>query len=373
MASRTRLPSKVSGEIVEVSGQYVELQSGAFVSALVSGTVQVASGLPVQISGQHIYVESGVHVIPQSGQHVLISGQHVYVESGVSVVAQSGLGVLISGQHVFVESGVYLASGIGIVIQSGATVAVQSGVVIASGLAFRSGIGVQVQSGIGVLISGQHIYVESGVGVLVSGQSTAHHVETDDGDIALGSVHQSVISLLYAYDSLNLEWARLYVNAATKGLLVDIANATDLSGLGVLISGQHVYVESGVYLASGTGVIVQPLTSGEIHVMSGAVTIYLLSSEVKINSSGNPIVVGAISHGIALWSSAVISVTVKALSINSGDIYLGGHALGQGPYSGQGFLLEPGEAINIDVDNVGKVHVFAEVSGDRASYAGVTG
>ena len=198
---------------------------------------------------------------------------------------------------------------------SGQHIYVESGVYLASGIYQASGVGVTIQSGAGVLISGQHVFVESGV----------------------------IIS---------------------SGVGVIVGTAT-LSGL-QLISGQSVTI------ASGTSVTLV-LASGEVHIMSGAVTIYLLSSEVKINNSGNPIVVGAISHGIILWSSPVISVTVKALSINSGDIYLGGHATGQGPFSGQGFLLEPGEAINMDVDNTGKVHLFAEVSGDRATYAGIVG
>jgi len=276
LASRTRLPSKVSGEIVEVSGQHVFVESGTHVIA--------ESGLGVLISGQHVFVESGVHVVPESGQHVQISGQHVFVESGV-----------------YIASGIYQASGVGVTVQSG--LILLSGVINATWLS-----GLRLLSGGSILVSGQ-------------------------------------------------------------GVIVGTAT---LSGLR-LISGQSVTIASGTYvnLVQASGLLA--VQSGEIHVMSGAVTIYLVSSEIKINNSGNPIVVGAISHGIALWSSPIISVTVKALSVNSGDIYLGGHATGQGPFSGQGFLLEPGEAINIDVDNTGKVHLFAEVSGDCAAYVGIAG
>lgn len=75
--------------------------------------------------------------------------------------------------------------------------------------------------------------------------------------------------------------------------------------------------------------------------------------------------VTAVSGGIVLSSGEVVSVSVKALSTNSGDIYVGGEAP---PYSGAGFLLEPGEAWNLDVDNLNKVRLFAAVSGDIVSY-----
>jgi len=78
--------------------------------------------------------------------------------------------------------------------------------------------------------------------------------------------------------------------------------------------------------------------------------------------------VPSLSGGVILSSGEVMGVSVKALSTNSGDIYVGGEAP---PYSGAGFLLEPGEAWNLDVDNLNKVRVFAAVSGDVVTYGAV--
>lgn len=75
--------------------------------------------------------------------------------------------------------------------------------------------------------------------------------------------------------------------------------------------------------------------------------------------------VPSLSGGIVLGSGEVIAVSIKALSSNSGDIYIGGEAP---PYSGAGFCLEPGEAWNIEVDNLNKVRLYATVSGDIVSY-----
>ena len=118
--------------------------------------------------------------------------------------------------------------------------------------------------------------------------------------------------------------------------------------------------------------------SGEVHVVSGETTTAIVSgivdiktpTDILIGPSNNPQVIGAISGGVPLTSGAIMSVIVKALSINSGDIYVGGYKTGHQPYSGVGFLLEPGDAMSINIDNIGKVNLFAEVSGDKATYIG---
>jgi len=77
------------------------------------------------------------------------------------------------------------------------------------------------------------------------------------------------------------------------------------------------------------------------------------------------------SGGISLTSGEVISVTVKALTGNSGDIYVGFSTSGQLPYSGYGFLLDATESWSIAIDQMSKIKVFAWVSGDGVTYGGV--
>jgi len=178
-----------------------------------------------------------------------------------------------------------------------------------------------------------------------------------------------------------------------------------VSGEVVKISGDQVVVASGAYLASGIYVVTAVTTnisgqpvfvhSGEIHVVSGAINVVsgqviskisgesvVVTSGVVVSkvsgevvdikvptsvTSGGIFVVSAQSGGVILTSGACISATIKALSVNSGDIYASGNSM----QSGQGFVLEKGEAINLDVDNFGRVKLLAMVSGDRVTYVGV--
>lgn len=236
----------------------------------------------------------------------------------IDVTVASGLGVLISGQHVYVESGVNVIgeSGLGVLI-SGQHVYVESGVFTASG------VGVQIQSGAGVLISGQHVYVESGVsviaesglGVLISGQ----HIYQESG-----------------------AWV-----VVESGIGVTVA-----SGLGVLVSGQHLYQESGAY------------TTADITVPANVI-IQSCCSPRRLATAVDYASLSFALNCVTCVSAAIISLTVKAHSANSGDIYLGGFSAPNQPLSGCGFMLEPGEAINIDIDNFADVWGVTEVSGDR--------
>lgn len=116
------------------------------------------------------------------------------------------------------------------------------------------------------------------------------------------------------------------------------------------------------------------MREGEVHVMSGQVTmasgaVISVPTAVVIPTSGDPLVVGAISGGINLLSGAVVGVVVKAPSTNSGVIYVGG--VSNQPYSGCGFILAQGDALDIAINNMGHVKCFAVISGDWVTYVGV--
>ena len=274
----------------------------------------------ISISGSHVFAESGVHVIGdftttvESGLHVMISGQHVYVESGVHVTTQPEIGV--SG-IVQVQSGIVDVREYGYHVLSGEwrpkAVCDSGEMVVCSGLHVvadiaESGIGVQIQSGAHVQISGQHVYVESGVHVVVE-----------------------------------------------SGIGVTATVSVD-SGLGVLISGQHVYVESGVHVTTQPGIQV-----------SGMVDIET-PTNIIINATVNPLIVTTGSGGTPLTSGEIISVIVKACTSNVGIMYVGGYTAGQMPFNGGGLQMFAGEAVNIDIDQLGKVHCCASLSGDCVTY-----
>lgn len=89
-------------------------------------------------------------------------------------------------------------------------------------------------------------------------------------------------------------------------------------------------------------------------------------SPAKKVHMGDVLEVPANSGGIILSSGEVVSVSIKALATNSGDIYVGGPD--NPPYSGHGFLLQPGEAINLDIENLNKVRLVACISGDKVTW-----
>ena len=134
------------------------------------------------------------------------------------------------------------------------------------------------------------------------------------------------------------------------------------------ISGQVVKVSGETLIAKVSGETVIGKVSGETVVakVSGEVVDIKVPTVVKTNSIK---VITSASGGQVLHSGSVVSVTIKALSANSGDIYVGGAT--NLPYSGLGFCLEKGEAINLDVSDFGDVYLCATVSGDRVTFLGI--
>ena len=275
------------------------------IKPLTSVSPLIICGVVVWISGHHVFVESGVHVVAD------------IAESGIGVQIQSGAHVQISGKHVFVESGVHVVATVTVDISgtpvtiSGDHVFVESGayVVIESGIGVTAAVTVDI-SGTPVTISGDHVFVESGAFVTI-----------ESG--------------------------------------VGVTVMVDISGTPVTISGDHVFVESGVHVVVVSGVGV---TAGDVMITT--------PTDLNICSGSNPMLVP--NAATPLCSGTSVSVIVKALSVNSGDIYVGGYTAGQQPFcsSGieQGFLLEPGEGVNIDIDQRGKIQVCACTSGDKVCY-----
>ncbi len=103
------------------------------------------------------------------------------------------------------------------------------------------------------------------------------------------------------------------------------------------ISGQTIVVASGV--------ILKPVAPSA-----------LLAGYIQLNTQ---------SGGSELASGAVIHVNIKNIN-TSGDIWIGP----PGVLSGTGFLLEIGDEKSVDIDNLNKVYVYPEFSGDYVTYLG---
>jgi len=144
-----------------------------------------------------------------------------------------------------------------------------------------------------------------------------------------------------------------------SGLIAVLSGEVVVSGYVAVESGAHVITQPGIQVSGAVQV------SGEVIAkVSGEVVD--IATPTTIPTAGI-FVVTAASGGATLPPQAVISVTIKAMSENSGNIHIAGTAL----QSGEGFVLEPGEAVNIDIDNLNKIYVLAEVSGDRVTYLAV--
>ena len=80
----------------------------------------------------------------------------------------------------------------------------------------------------------------------------------------------------------------------------------------------------------------------------------------------------SVSGGVALTSAAVREVRIKAQHFNSGEIYVGSNiSTGVHPTSGVGYLLRPDEYIDVEIDQLGKVFLFGQISGYcHVTYAG---
>lgn len=71
-------------------------------------------------------------------------------------------------------------------------------------------------------------------------------------------------------------------------------------------------------------------------------------------------------------STACVSVTIQAQTDNTGLIAVGGAGVDATIATGTGNVLEAGDAITIDIDNLSKVYIDATVSGDGVRYTYLT-
>lgn len=251
-------------------------------------------------------------------------------------------------------------------------------------------------SGLAVGISGQHVFIESGAHVILP-------LTTDEnGSIVADTDRYTIVGLNYIYNANAGGWHRLESDWSNHSGAVYVAFASGCvpaSGVGVLVqSGHGVLVQSGagVVVNSGVGVTVQSGLSlwsmfpnglaydvqggGAPDILyilpdtatttttSGLVTI--TPNEIKTNAATNPLAVSSTSGGDILTSNAITSITIKSLA-TSADFYIGGHNIGHMPFSGGGMRLIPSGELTLNIDNIGKVHAFATMSGDMLTYVGV--
>lgn len=163
------------------------------------------------------------------------------------------------------------------------------------------------------------------------------------------------------------DWRPITVNASGE-IPISVTATASISGQTVIVSSGEIIAKiSGQPVSVSVVISEMSVSSGEIHIVSGEIEIKPLKNVVV----GSLVTIPNLSGGVSLGTQTIGSLTIKSLSKNSGDIYIGGNENGSMPFSGYGLLLEPGEAINLDINNLNIVRIYATVSGDRVTYLGL--
>ncbi len=130
------------------------------------------------------------------------------------------------------------------------------------------------------------------------------------------------------------------------------------------ISGEVVRISGGTITANISGETVTAKISGEAVRISGeTVRVNVVSSvpptiirvdQVQFDDT-TPKIIG---------SAEVQAVTIKGLSDNSGDIYIGVSGIS----GNNSYILGPDGTVNVDIDNLNRIFGLAQISGDSSCY-----
>jgi len=82
----------------------------------------------------------------------------------------------------------------------------------------------------------------------------------------------------------------------------------------------------------------------------------IISGQKNVSSAGTAEALGS--------ATDIISVTIKAKSSNTGNIYVGGSDVS----SSNGLILEPGDAVSLDINDLSTVYIDADTNGEGVSY-----
>lgn len=116
-------------------------------------------------------------------------------------------------------------------------------------------------------------------------------------------------------------------------------------------------VTAGNALKVDGSAVTQPVSGTVTTTESAPTTIY--NGKKTVTTAGTRVVLAA--------SQAVKSVTIKALSTNTGFIYVGDTSVA----STNGLQLEAGETISLDIANLNTVNLDSSVNGEGVTYIGV--
>lgn len=85
-------------------------------------------------------------------------------------------------------------------------------------------------------------------------------------------------------------------------------------------------------------------------------------------TNGQKTVTTAGTAEVLAASTTILSVTIKALSGNTGYVYVGSASVD----STNGFVLQAGESISLDIDNLADIYLDVSANGEGVSFIGVS-
>lgn len=132
-------------------------------------------------------------------------------------------------------------------------------------------------------------------------------------------------------------------NTVANGWPVKITDGTDTAQV----------TAGGLLQVDGSGVT-QPVSGTVTATISAPST--LLNNKVTVTTAGTRVALAG--------STSIKSVSVKALSTNTGKIYLGNSTVA----STNGMQLDAGDSATVEIDNLSKVFIDSDVNGEGVTY-----
>jgi len=218
------------------------------------------------------------------------------------------------------------------------------------------------KSGLGVLISGQHVFVESGVHVITQPEiAVSGMVSVQSGVYLASGIH--VVTAAGSGQHVQISGQHVFVEsgvhivgtftAAVSGKPVKI------SGEHVWISGQHVFVESGLHVVveSGIGVTatVTAQVSGQPVKISGE-HVWISGQHVFVESGTHVVV----ESGIGVTATVTAQVSGQPVKISGESVWI----------SGQHVFVESGLHVVVESGIGVTATVTAQVSGQPVKISG---
>lgn len=212
----------------------------------------------------------------------------------------------------------------------------------------------------------QHVIVDSGT-VTVDTTGLATSAKQDTGNASLSSIDGKLTNPLPVSGTVStggLTDTQLRATPVPVSGTVT-TTATDLDIRNLVFATDKVDA-SGTVLGAGSAVIGHVITdSGSTTAVTGTVTTTETVPTTILN--GKTTVATAGSRTTLAASTSVKSVTIKALSTNTGFIYVGDTSVA----STNGFQLSARESVSMDLANLNTINIDSSVNGEGVTYLAV--